>query len=229
MNTKSLITSLIYREISKFEEDIKTIDIEISEVKKQYLDFDNKHYKSILSNLLHQNKLSSLIGAKRMLENEIELHKSAFTEQMIADLDYVLEEYCTKPRTGRALLIIWARIDIVRFERSGLSDNDYKRDTAVIFKKIEEVSPFFHLDPLVTLPEQQHIIIKKLIHVLSAADTTRLGFLRAAEESALPKEAIKCIVDTISSLKILPRGQNSFDDMWAKEIFGDNVIQKPSK
>lgn len=229
MKKNSLFTSVIHEEVSKLEKDIEKIDLEILELQEQYIDFDNKYYQSSMRAKIEQNKLAALIGAKKMIEDEIDLYQASFTDDMIADLDYILEEYCTIAPRGRAYMIISARIDIVRFERSDISGKDYKRDTKAIFKKVDEVSPFLNLHPNVRLPELPHQIIKQLIHFLTEADTKRLGFLKASEERALSQEAIKSIVDTISSLKILPRGQDNFDDMWTEFIYGDITLPNPFK
>ena len=234
MSENSIVKLVIDDKISKLQDDVNKIDIEMTEFTKQVLDFDNKHYSSHMDLMIKHNKFTALRGIKKRLENEINLYKTSFTDNMIADLDYILEEYYpkkvfTKVPKGKTGLIVDARVNIVRFKRSRISENDYKRDTNAILKKIDQVSQFINLQPNVIIPKQQHEILKQLINELSEATMERLGFLNAAKEGAFPKEAIKAIVDTISTLKKLPSGQSSFDDMWAQLLCGKEIKWKTPK
>ncbi len=223
MNKNSLVSLVIRTEIAELENDIKKIDIEMSALQEQYLDIDNKEYKSSMSFYIEQNKITALGGTKYLLENEIELYNTAFTDEMISDLDYILELHCFHAPKAYTSLIIKARIDIVRFSKSGISIKDYMRDTKAIVKKIKDSTPFLTLQSLRIIPEQPHKILQELIFFLAHGDAERFGYEHEAKKLRFSDMAISAIIDTISDLKIKPRGQKNFNNEYSILVYGDDI------
>lgn len=213
----SLIALTQNNMIQENNKDIAILKEEITILKNQITNYEES--SSIYSQNNNFNilmaKLITIESQQNILENENKLINEAFTEGMIEDLDYILQLNKSPWPKTIANLVVNARIDIVRFEKSNISLKDYERDVKILEKKAKDIYAFLPISHKIIIPRRPHEIIQEMIFYL---DEQICGLL--LKRKYLSNEAIKDIVTVISDRKYLPRLQSRFNDTYHKYLFG---------
>ncbi len=175
---------------------------------------NNKYYTPLVKQRIKGMLPSMTESMIVRLEEEKSLYKNAFNEKMIQGIIDSFENIniMTSSRSINER-IVHARIEILRFQKSGLGEKDYERDISAIKKKIDDVSKYTEVYSHFQFPKLPHVILKELVFYLC---NTKKNRHIHPPLPILPKETAKEISAIISEKQRLPRNQKEYDK---KELY----------
>lgn len=210
----SITTELINEKIEDLEHDLK----QVLKENKKAMDWSIKYRPRCVEvrTLTIYAKADACIRVENTIRNEIRVLKNCFDDDMIDDLDYIIDEnkdLCI----DNIHRIISTRVDIVKFEESGISEKDYHRDMKTIKNKLDDMSKFNLGIRLHTMgiPIHRNEAIRKLVFVLGG------GLEKYIENSPctpISTDTIRDIITVISDVERMPKGQDCFKKKTIKMI-----------
>lgn len=205
------IPFIVEEQIIKIEQDLETLKQMSKNLEHIY---PEKEFHTPLIKYKMGWMLPSMIESMiTKMEEEKSLYENAFNAKMVQGIVDSLENIdiikSSRPINEK---IIHARIEILRFERSGLGEKDYERDIAAIRKKIDDVSKYTEVHSPFKFPNLPHRTLKELVYYLCNAERSQhLHF------PIIPKETAKEISLIISKKQRLPRKQEEYDEIELKK------------
>lgn len=210
----SITTELINEKIEDFEHDLQQVLKEKERIMNSVTKYKFNCYE--VNSLVIKATADAYIRVEKTIRNEISVLKNCFSDDMINDLDYIIDIHDELSR-GDIRMIIMTRLDIVKFEESGISENDYSRDMKAIRKKIDDISKFNAGISLHTMdiPNHKNEAIKSLVLGLTRG---LKGYIKDLPNEPIKSNVIKDIITVISDAKRMPKSQASFEEMTIKLI-----------
>ncbi len=212
----SITSELINEKIEDFEYDLQQVLKEEERIMNSAVEYKPKCYE--VSSLVIKATADAYIRVEKTIRSEISVLQNCFSDDMINDLDYIIDIHDGLSR-GDIRMIIMTRVDIVKFEESGISENDYSRDMKAIRKKIDDISKFNAGIRLHTMdiPNHKNEAIKSLVLSLTRG---LKGYIKNLPNEPIKSNVIKDIITVISNVKRMPKSQDSFDK-WMIETIDD--------
>jgi len=205
------IPFIIEEKIMNIERDIQTLEADV----KDYIDNhrsnnpDGRYKTHLLCDKMYWMMPSMQESMILRMQEEKYLYENAFDEKILQGLIDSLENIdimkSSRPINER---IIHARIEILRFRKSGLGEKDYERDISAIKKKIDDVSKYTEVHSHFKFPALPHITLKELVFYLC---NTKKNKHIHHPLPIIPKETAKEISVIISEKQRLPRNQKEYD------------------
>ncbi len=208
------IPDILGEKIAKIEQDIETL--KQMEKNLEHIQPDKEFHTP-----LPKNKMSWMLPSMTesmivRMEEEKSLYVNAFDKGMIQGIIDSLENIdimkSSRPLNER---IVHARIELLRFRKSGLGEKDYERDIAAIKKKIDDVSKYTEVNSYFQFPKLPHVILKELVFYL--CNTKKNQHLHFSIP-VVPTETAKEISIIISEKQRLPRKQKEYDKKELKKV-----------
>ncbi|WP_415406822.1 hypothetical protein ACLHDG_13805 [Sulfurovum sp. CS9] len=217
----SITSELINEKIKDLEHDLEQALKENERARDWGIEYRPSCYE--VSSLTIKAISDACIRVENTIRNEIKVLKNCFNDDMINDLDYIIDinnDLCM----GDIRLIISTRVDIVKFEESGISEKDYNRDMKTIRNKIDDISKFNPGIRLGTMdiPIHKNEAIKSLVLGLTRG---LRGYVKNLPNKAINSSVIKDIITVISDAKRMPKSQGSFEEMTI-ELIEDLIKNK---
>ena len=196
------------------EEQIYKIELDLETLKQMSKNLEHIQPDKEFHTHLLKNKMSWMLPSmtKSMIvrmEEEKSLYENAFNKKMVQGIIDSLEniDIMKSPRLINKR-IVHARIEILRFRKSGLGEKDYERDISAIKKKIDDVSRYTEVNSHFKFPDLPHITLKELVFYLC---NTKKNRHIHPPLPILPTRTAKEISVIISDKQRLPRDQEEYD------------------
>ncbi len=210
------IPFIIGEKVWNIEQDLQTLEKDA----KSYIDNhrstnpEGKYKTQLLSKKMYWMMPTMQESMILNMQREKYLYENAFSKKMVQGIIDALENIAimehSRPINER---IIHARIELLRFYKSGLGENDYERDIGAIKKKIDDISQYTEVNDNFQFPKLPHVILKELVFYLC---NTKKNRNMHPPLPILPKETAKEISAIISEKQRLPRNQKEYDK---KELY----------
>jgi len=217
----SITAELINEKIKDFERDLKQVLEEQKKARDSCIESERSclEVKRLTINAI----ADAYIRIENTIRNEIRVLKKSFNDEMIKDINHIFDQDDNNISKSDIRLIISVRADIVKFEESGISANDYNRDMKAIRNKIDDVSKFNPGIRLHTMdiPVHKNEAIKSLVMGLKRE---LKGYVKNLPIIPISDNVIKDIITVISDRKHIVKGQNAFNQKMIEEIKG--LIEK---
>lgn len=205
------ISFIIDESIIKIELDLQTLKQmkDNLDTYREQITPNNKYYTSLVNQRIEGMFPSMTRSMIVRLEEEKSLYENAFDKKMLQGIIDSFENIDmmtnSRPINER---IVHARIEILRFQKSGLGEKDYERDINAIKKKIDDVSKYTEVYSYFKFPNLPHITLKELVFYLC---NTKKNRHIHPPLPIIPRETAKEISVIISEKKRLPRDQKEYD------------------
>lgn len=225
-DAETIIGRIIVFHINKIEKELRLLEKDITSIEEDLT--TQKDNNDLRIKPLHSSEIARKLNIYRFtlyeeqivkLKNEITIYQELFDRELIDDIEYELchakiidnpdhehEEFISPHLSYLYKNIVSAKVNLVRFQKSSLGENDYLKDIDSVKTKIATVQEFTFVDTRIQYPELPHVTIQKFIFNLC---DVRKASLSSVPFQPFDKAVIKIIGKLLTGKKRATKEQKN--------------------